>query len=122
MILRIYVKLHQSIKYYTKKINGLKQDWSREVVFCNPPYGDNPTWFKKIAESKAKTVVALVPARIGTNYWFNYVYPYATQIAILRGRLYFENSSTASPFDSVIILFGKGNLDCLKTESKIIKL
>ena len=26
-------------KYYTEEENGLIQDWSNEVVFCNPPYG-----------------------------------------------------------------------------------
>ena len=26
-------------KHYTIKDNGLKQDWSKDVVFMNPPYG-----------------------------------------------------------------------------------
>ena len=30
---------HKCDKYYTKESNGLIQDWSGEVVFCNPPYG-----------------------------------------------------------------------------------
>lgn len=26
-------------KHYTKDQDGLAQDWTNEVVYCNPPYG-----------------------------------------------------------------------------------
>ena len=26
-------------KFYTEKENGLIQDWSKDIVFMNPPYG-----------------------------------------------------------------------------------
>lgn len=26
-------------RFFTKEQDGLKQDWSGETVFCNPPYG-----------------------------------------------------------------------------------
>ena len=26
-------------RYYTREDDGLSQDWSGEVVWCNPPYG-----------------------------------------------------------------------------------
>ena len=29
---------HKCNKYYTDKENGLIQDWSKETVWCNPPY------------------------------------------------------------------------------------
>ena len=35
-------------KHYTKEQNGLKQDWTGEVVYCNPPYGSEMSlWIKK---------------------------------------------------------------------------
>jgi site-specific DNA-methyltransferase (adenine-specific) len=38
-------------KHYTVEDDGLKQDWSGEIVFCNPPYGkEMPKWIKKCAE------------------------------------------------------------------------
>ncbi len=38
-------------KYYTRQDDGLAQDWSGEVVWCNPPYGrEMPNWIKKCAE------------------------------------------------------------------------
>lgn len=36
-------------KHYTIEDDGLKQDWSGETVFCNPPYGkEMPKWIKKM--------------------------------------------------------------------------
>ena len=38
-------------KYFTKKNNGLKKDWSiYKSVFCNPPYSDIKNWVKKCCE------------------------------------------------------------------------
>lgn len=43
---------HKCEKYFTKEQNGLIQDWSQDVVFCNPPYGRNiGEWVKKAFES-----------------------------------------------------------------------
>lgn len=38
-------------KHYTKEQDGLKQDWTGETVFCNPPYGKNiGEWCRKCYE------------------------------------------------------------------------
>lgn len=29
---------HKCEKYFDEKIDGLKQNWENEVVWCNPPY------------------------------------------------------------------------------------
>ena len=35
-------------KFFSITDNGLNQDWSNEVVWCNPPYGRKvPEWLKK---------------------------------------------------------------------------
>lgn len=35
-------------KHYTREEDGLKQDWTGETVFCNPPYGrEMPRWIEK---------------------------------------------------------------------------
>ena len=50
-------KNHKCQKYYTEKENGLAQDWTNEVVWCNPPYGrEIGKWIKKGYESKALSV------------------------------------------------------------------
>lgn len=36
------------VKHFTKEQDGLLQDWGRETVFCNPPYGRSIwKWCKK---------------------------------------------------------------------------
>ena len=38
-------------KHYTVREDGLKQDWTGETVFCNPPYGKPlRDWVKKCCE------------------------------------------------------------------------
>ena len=38
-------------KHYTKEQDGLSQDWTGEIVYCNPPYGrEMPKWIKKCYE------------------------------------------------------------------------
>lgn len=101
---------HKCAKYYTKEQDGLKQDWTGEVVFCNPPYGRNiGAWVKKCAEADA-TVVMLIPARTDTSYFHDYIYGKA-DILFLRGRLKFELGGvaqrSAAPFPSMIVTYKK---------------
>ncbi len=41
-------------KFYTPEQNGLKQDWSNEIVFCNPPYSDIKSWVEKASNETKK--------------------------------------------------------------------
>ena len=97
-------------KHYTKEEDGLQQDWSNEIVFMNPPYGrEIPKWIKKAYEESCKgaIVVCLIPARTDTIYWNEYVFPYATSIQFIKGRLHFSESKTPAGFPSAIIVFDK---------------
>ena len=93
-------------KYFTKKQDGLNQDWGKDVVFMNPPYGkDLKCWMEKAFLSKT-TVVCLVPAATDTLWWHNYALK--GKIRYLRGRPRFITKEgtwqqTFSP--SVIIIF-----------------
>lgn len=41
-------------RYFTKEVDGLKQSWQGETVFCNPPYGrDISKWVKKAHDEVA---------------------------------------------------------------------
>lgn len=99
-------------KYYTKEHDGLKQDWSGEVVYCNPPYSkktkDNPgqeAWIKKCYEEGQKTtVVMLLPARTDTVAFHKYIYGKA-EIRFLKGRLKFVGAKDAAPFPSMVVVF-----------------
>lgn len=96
-------------KYYTKEDDGLKQDWSGETVFCNPPYGRAiKDWVKKCYEESKKpntTVVMLMPARTDTSYFHDYIYHKAKEIRFIRGRLKFGNAKNSAPFPSMVVIF-----------------
>ena len=79
-------------KYFTIEDNGLKQDWSKERVFMNPPYGrEIKYWVEKAYKESLKgaLVVCLIPARPDTSYWHNYIFPFADDIRFIRGRIKF---------------------------------
>lgn len=67
-------------KYFTEEDNALVQDWSGNVVFCNPPYsrkGGQDLFVKKAFEESQKpntTVVMLLPARTDTERFHRYIW------------------------------------------------
>lgn len=95
-------------KYYTTKEDGLKQDWSKEAVFCNPPYGKAiKDWVKKCYEESLKPntkVVMLIPARTDTQYFHDYIY-HKAEIRFIKGRLKFGESKNSAPFPSMVVVF-----------------
>ena len=95
-------------KYFTVEDDGLKQDWSNDVVFMNPPYGrEIKYWVQKAFEESLKgaTVVCLIPARTDTTYWHNYIFGKADDIRFIKGRLKFSGSKNPAPFPSAIIIY-----------------
>ena len=95
-------------KYYTIEDDGLKQDWSNDIVFMNPPYGRGiKHWIQKAYEEydKGATVVCLIPARTDTTYWHEYIFNKATDIRFLKGRVKFGDSKNSAPFPSAVVVF-----------------
>lgn len=102
-------------KYFTEKENGLIQDWSGEIVFCNPPYGRKLCdWVEKcyMENKKGTTIVLLIPARTDTTYFHKYIYK-QHEIRFIKGRLHFNESKQSAPFPSMVVVM-KG----LKEENK----
>lgn len=100
---------HKCAKYYTKEQDGLKQDWSGEIVFCNPPYGrDVSKWvqkcFKEVHEGDCPCVVMLVHARTDTRWFHDYIY-HKAEIRFVKGRLKFGGSQNSAPFPSMVVVF-----------------
>lgn len=91
-------------RYYDKEIDGLAQDWTGEVVWCNPPYGRTiGDWVRKAALSKATTVM-LVPARTDTRWFHEYIYD-KHEVEFIKGRLKFGGMKNSAPFPSMIVVF-----------------
>ena len=110
-------------KFYTISENGLKQDWSKDTVFVNPPYGrEISDWVKKSYEEylKGATVVMLIPARTDTKYYHDYIFNKA-EIRFIKGRIKFLQNGEigqSAPFPSAIIVFSKGN-NIIKNKGEI---
>lgn len=105
-------------RYFTKEDDGLAQSWSGERVFCNPPYGrDINKWGEKAHNEAVRGgafVVMLIPARTDTRYFHDYIYG-KHEIRFIRGRLHFNESKTAAPFPSMVVIMQ--NAKEVKSES-----
>lgn len=84
-------------KHYTQEDNGLIQNWSNEIVFCNPPCGrEIGKWVKKAYEESKKgtKIVMLIPARVDTKWFHQYIYHKENEgirVEFIKGRLKFIN-------------------------------
>lgn len=98
-------------RFFTKEQDGLKQDWSGETVFCNPPYGrEIGKWVEKCYNEHIKhniTVVMLIPARTDTTYFHEFIYN-RSEIRFIKGRIKFIQNGKegdAAPFPSMIVVY-----------------
>lgn len=74
-------------KNYTVEDDGLMLPWSG-IVWCNPPYGPHARkWLCRLVEHG--NGIALMFARTETRMFFESVWPAATGILFLRGRIRF---------------------------------
>jgi site-specific DNA-methyltransferase (adenine-specific) len=103
-------------RYFTPEVDGLAQDWGREVCWMNPPYGRAiKLWMQKAYESSRSgaTVVCLVPARTDTAWWWDYAMQ--GEIRFIRGRLKFTGGSKTNPlshnapFPVAVVVFRPSN-------------
>lgn len=111
-------------KFYTIEENGLTEDWSNEIVFCNPPYGKEiGKWVEKCYNESLKgtTIVLLIPSRTDTRYFHNFIYNKPNvEIRFLKGRLCFlldGQKLDPAPFPSMLVIFNNKKYEVNKTES-----
>lgn len=95
-------------KYYTKEDDGLIQDWSGCNVFINPPYETKlqRAFVEKAASDEPNKAVCLIPARTDTKIWHEVIFPKASQIWFIKGRIKFEGADNSAPFPSAVVVFG----------------
>lgn len=94
-------------KHYTKEQDGLKQDWTGETVYCNPPYGKEITgWVQKCYEHfvGGGTAVMLIPARTDTKWFHDWVWG-KSEIRFIRGRLKYNDGKGRAPFPSMLVIY-----------------
>ena len=86
--------------------DGLNIDWS-DSNYVNPPYNNIARWLKKgIRErNKGNTSVFLIPARVNRRYWFDLVWPEASEVRFIHGCIKFDGYTGGSPFPVAIVVF-----------------
>jgi hypothetical protein len=96
--------------------DGLKLPWEGRV-WLNPPYGRAMTdWLKKMSRHNKGT--ALIFARTETEAYHEFVWPYASGILFLRGRLHFHyadgrRAEANSGAPSVLVAYGEEDVERL---------
>jgi phage N-6-adenine-methyltransferase len=103
-------KLAKCKRFYTPEQDGLKQDWTDEVCWMNPPYGrDLEKWVRKAWEAAQQraVVVALLPVFTDAAWFHNYASH--ASIEVLKGRLQFANRvhDGFTPFGHGVFVFRK---------------
>ena len=109
-------------KFFSITDNGLNQDWSNEVVWCNPPYGRKvPEWLKKgkeFAENHNTTSVFLIPAKTNTI-WFHKLCLIADEVRFIKGRPKFYNFASETkeavhglPIPLCLVIFRPNSNGC----------
>ena len=99
-------------KFFTKEEDGLIQDWSKDIVFVNPPYGrEIGKWVEKSYNEtkKGAKIVMLIPSRTDTKWFHDFIYNKA-EIRFLKGRIRFlqnKKELNAAPFPTMLIIFNK---------------
>lgn len=103
--------------HFTEIDNGLAQFWKGRV-WLNPPYGSKTlAWMVKMREHNHGT--ALIFARTETRVFFDCVWPRASALLFLRGRISFFNvdgtkSSYSGGAPSVLVAYGTVDAELLR--------
>lgn len=106
---------HKVSKYFDEEIDGLKQDWTKDICFMNPPYGKPISkWVRKAKETAngGGVVVGLLPARTDTKWWGDVMT--ASELRFIKGRIMFEGADACAPFPSVIVIWGTPRTPIIK--------
>jgi hypothetical protein len=93
------------------EFDGRKIPW-KEMNFINPPYDDISPWMERANREMRKrnhTSLIFVPVRTGTRYWEKLVYPHASEIRYLTGRIVFKGYKTPPPHHLCFIIYKSEN-------------
>lgn len=87
--------------------DGLKSEWGKSN-YVNPPYDSIRAWLEKALvelEYNRNKSVFLVPFRPSRKYWFDLIYPKASQILLLEGGIKFGGYSQNAPMPLAVVVF-----------------
>ncbi len=106
--------------YITAEDDALTTEWLNEktptgTTWCNPPYGREAVKFVKRAieqvdNGNCKRVVMLLASRTDTKMFQEHIFPNASRIHFIKGRVKFGGKGPAN-FPSVVVVFDKDYTD-----------
>jgi phage N-6-adenine-methyltransferase len=107
---------------YTKKDDGLAQNWHGRV-WLNPPYSrEAAKWLTKLADHG--NGIALIFARTETSWFFKDIWNRANSLLFIEGRIYFHHAcgkkaraNAGAP--SVLVAYGEENDMWLKIANEM---
>lgn len=76
-------------RHFTAADDGLRHAWQGRV-WLNPPYSRADVWLARLAEHGTGT--ALIFARTETALWNRHVWPHASAVLFIAGRLHFHHA------------------------------
>ena len=125
----LYQALHDEFNFTfdpcpnNAKFDGLKIAWQKSN-FANPPFSNQREWIKKAYEESKEAVwkhqegtvgmfpdiqfkicVLLLPARPDTKIFHEIIFPFASQIRFIKGRLHYDEAKNSALFPSMIVVF-----------------
>ena len=103
-------ELAKAPEYITPEMDSLsyKTEWPiNKLCWINPPFNNTGEFAKKAAGYRRAygdrfKCLMLVPASIGTNWFINYCYPYASVIP-LKGRPHFQGYEERAGVDFMLV-------------------
>jgi len=104
-------------EHYTIIDNGLTKDWGDKRTWLNPPYSAIEIWMRKM--SMHMNGIALIFARTDTNWFQNYVFPFADSMLFIKKRINFcDHEGNSGPHNSgspsVLVAYGEENVNALE--------
>lgn len=113
-------------RFFSIEDNGLSKEWTGRV-FLNPPYGkDIGNWMQKAYyaayEGTASVVVCVVPARVDTAWWHDWVVGRG-EVRFLRGRVRFLAPGgglkmSSAPFPTAIVVYRASHPSTARKDSE----
>lgn len=115
--------------YIPPSVDSLIQDWDydyyhkycreRDLMYLNPPYSNITPWARKCAETYEHNehveIMLLVPASVGANWFWDWVWSYATVYSV--GRLVFDNCFDRKTGERVSTVYPKDLILCHYTNT-----
>jgi hypothetical protein len=96
--------------------DGLLEPWAGRV-WLNPPFSNIKPWIRRMAEHG--NGVALVPGRVETQWFHDWVWDRAGAVFVFRRRVNFCDQSgavkTGVDFPTILAAYGQANITSLRT-------